>query len=87
MFVLYILKNILFFYLFQIYIFILFWCTDVKNKFLKIKNLISMYFQTKNTSKNNLCYDIKQALTRFVACGQKNFQGKKNIKEKKIKDC
>jgi hypothetical protein len=30
-----------------------FWCTSIKNKFLKIKNIILMYFRVKNTLKKN----------------------------------
>ena len=46
----YFFKNIEFFYVFFIlnqyifYIFKLFWCIDIKNNFLKIKNIILIYF-------------------------------------------
>ena len=43
-------KNYFFIYF---CIFISFWCTDVKNNFLKVKNIILMCFQIKNTLKNN----------------------------------
>jgi len=41
----------------------LFWCTNLKNNFLKIKNIILMYFGIKNTLKNNRNYTPKQTLT------------------------
>ena len=43
-------KNYFFIYF---CIFISFWCADVKNNFLKVKNIILMCFQIKNTLKNN----------------------------------
>ena len=44
-------KELEFIYLklFFIYIFRLFWCINDKNIFFKIKNIILIYFQTKNT--------------------------------------
>jgi len=44
-------KELEFIYLklFFIYIFRLFWCINDKNNFFKIKNIILIYFQTKNT--------------------------------------
>ena len=42
------------------YIFGLFWCADVKNNFLKkIKNIILIHFQIKNTWKNNHYHNHK----------------------------
>jgi hypothetical protein len=45
----------------------LFLCADVKNKFKKIKNknIILMYFQEKNTLKNNI-YHILRHLVKYL---------------------
>jgi hypothetical protein len=45
-----------------------------------------MHFQAKSTLKNNLCRNIKRALTRFVA-HKRIFKVKKILKKIKIKDC
>jgi len=58
------LKNNIYIYIFIKLIFFnvfkLFWCTDIKNKFFKIKIIILMYLK-KNTLKNNYYYNTKQA--------------------------
>jgi hypothetical protein len=65
------LKNLNFFYFFlQINIFFsvfrLFWCVDVENNFLKIKNIILIYFRVKNTLKNNRNHTLREALNLYI---------------------
>jgi len=58
-------KKILFFLL-KINIFLcfgLFWCANFKNNFKKIKKIILMYFNIKNTLKNNHNHTPKHILT------------------------
>jgi uncharacterized membrane protein len=52
-------KKIIYFKLiFFLCVFKLFWCADIKNNFFK-KYIILMYFQIKNTLKNNYYYTLK----------------------------
>jgi hypothetical protein len=74
------LKKIKFFYLKLIcffYIFILFWCVNIKNNFLKIKKyIILMYFRMKNTLKTNntlsntLLYLFYDFFLRYIFLGK-----------------
>ena len=45
-------------------IFRLLCCVDIKNNFKK--NIILMYFQTKNTLKNNRHYTFKQLIPTII---------------------
>ena len=53
-------KNNLFLYVFDRFNTLI-----LKNNFLKIKNIILMYFSTKNTLKNNCNHTPKQTLNHF----------------------
>jgi hypothetical protein len=44
-------------------------CADVKNNFLKIKNIILIYFRMKNILKNKYNYTLKQTLKLAFPCG------------------
>jgi hypothetical protein len=48
---------IIYFYILKIFLYI-----NIKNNFLKIKNIILIYFQVKNTLKNNYIYAHKHTL-------------------------
>jgi len=51
----------LFYFILKLFnIFRLFWFIDIKTNFLKIKNIILIYFQVKNTLKNNRYHTLHQ---------------------------
>jgi len=57
--------------------FLLFWCVNLKNNFLKIKNIILIYIDIKNTLKSNCNYIPKQPLIS-IHFHRKNFVKKVN---------
>jgi len=49
-------------------VFLSFWCADLKNNFFKkLKNIILMHCNTKNTLKNNRNHTLKHVLSLWAA--------------------
>jgi len=48
--------------------FLLFWCADIKNNLKKLKIIILMYFQIKNTLKNNYYHILDHWVKASYKC-------------------